>query len=85
MPTNPAILDTLAQVYVAEKSYDEALKYYEQAVTEQNITEEIYLNYVEALFLAKQDFLAKRKLMQKEYKEADSIKRVAELTAKYKL
>lgn len=85
MPTNPATLDTLAQVYVAEKSYDDALEYYERAVTDKNVTEEIYLNYVEALFLAKQDFLAERKLLQKEYQEDASIKRVAELKAKYNL
>jgi cellulose synthase operon protein C len=83
VPNNPATLDTLAQVLVAEKDYEEALKYYERALNEKNVDEEIYLNYVEALFLAKQDFLAKRKIEQKEFKKAESIKRVADLKAKF--
>lgn len=83
MPSNPATLDTLAQVLVAEKKYDEALKYYERAVSDKNVIEEIYLNYVEALFLAKQDFLAKRKIEQKEFNEAESAQRLADLKAKY--
>ncbi|MDP5031972.1 XrtA/PEP-CTERM system TPR-repeat protein PrsT [Paraglaciecola sp.] len=83
MPANPATLDTLAQVLVAEKNYEEALKYYERAVSDKNVSEEIYLNYVDALFLAKQDVLAKRKLGQREFKEEISLKRVGELKAKY--
>jgi hypothetical protein len=45
--------------------------------------EEIYLNYVEALLLAEETFLAERKLTQREMKEQKSISRVAKLKAEY--
>ena len=82
-PDEPAVLDTLAQILMAEKDYNGALKLYERAVTDQMKNEDIYLNYVEALFAAKQDVLAKRKLAQREYQQAESIQRVAALKAKY--
>lgn len=83
VPNNSAVLDTLAQVLVAEKDYAAALKYYETAVNEKDVAEEIYLNYVDLLFVMKQDFLAKRKLQQKEFKEAASLQRITQLKAQY--
>ena len=83
-PNDSATVDTLAQVMVAEKSYEKAIKLYDGVVNDKLQNEEIYLNYVEALLLAKQDFLAKRKLEQKELKEPESIKRIAVLKEKYK-
>ncbi|WP_340677856.1 XrtA/PEP-CTERM system TPR-repeat protein PrsT [Paraglaciecola sp.] len=82
-PNDPATVDTLAQVLVAEKSYEKAIKLYERVVDDKLKIEEIYLNYVEALFLAKQDFLAKRKLEQKPLNEPESIKRIAALKARF--
>lgn len=84
-PNNPAALDTLAQIYVAEKDYKMALKLYERAITDDMQNEEIYLNYVEALLLAEETFLAKRKLSQREMKQKISIVREAKLKADYDL
>jgi putative PEP-CTERM system TPR-repeat lipoprotein len=84
-PNNPAALDTLAQIYVAEKDYKMALKLYERAITDDMQNEEIYLNYVEALLLAEETFLAKRKLSQREMKQKLSIIREAKLKADYDL
>jgi len=84
-PNNPAALDTLAQIYVAEKDYKEALNLYERVITDTMQNEEIYLNYVEALFLAEETFLAKRKLTQREMKQDVSVARVAKLRAEYGL
>ncbi|MFT5814942.1 MAG: putative PEP-CTERM system TPR-repeat lipoprotein [Psychroserpens sp.] len=78
-PNNSAALDTLAQIYVAEKDYKEALSLYERAVTDAMQNEEIYLNYVETLLLAEKTFLAERKLGQREMKQKASITRVDKL------
>ena len=83
-PNDPAIVDTLAQVHVAEKEYDKALKLYERVVDDKLQVEEIYLNYVETLLLAKQDFLAKRKLEQKELSQPESLERIAALKERFK-
>jgi putative PEP-CTERM system TPR-repeat lipoprotein len=82
-PDNAAALDTLAQIYVAEKNYESALGLYNRAITDAMQNEEIYLNYVETLFLAKETFLANRKLSQREMKQDISITREAKLKADY--
>ncbi|WP_299082462.1 XrtA/PEP-CTERM system TPR-repeat protein PrsT [uncultured Paraglaciecola sp.] len=82
-PTNPAALDTLAQIHVAEKEYKNALKLYDRAISDKMQNEEIYLNYVEALLLADETFLATRKLNQRIMKNKESIDRVAKLKVEY--
>jgi putative PEP-CTERM system TPR-repeat lipoprotein len=82
-PNNSAALDTLAQIYVAEKDYKEALNLYERAITDAMQNEEIYLNYVETLLLAEEKFLAERKLGQREMKQEVSITRVDKLKADF--
>lgn len=82
-PNDPAGLDTLAQIYVAEKDYQEALKLYGRAITDTMQNEEIYLNYIEALLLADETFLAKRKIGQREMKKQSSITRLGKLKADY--
>lgn len=82
-PGNAAAVDTLAQVLVADKNYDEAVEYYETVVDDKMQNEEIYLNYVEALFLADDDTLAKRKLGQRNISSQASKTRLAELKAKF--
>lgn len=84
-PDNAAALDTLAQIRMAEKDYTEAVKLYDRAVTDQMQNEEIYLNYVDALFAADNAFLAERTLKKREYKLPESIQRVTELKAKFKI
>jgi putative PEP-CTERM system TPR-repeat lipoprotein len=82
-PDNAAALDTLAQVFVAEEDYDEALKYYDRAVGDSMRNEEIYLNYVEVLLKTDQTRLAKRKLEQRDFSDAASVKRIADFAGKY--
>jgi putative PEP-CTERM system TPR-repeat lipoprotein len=84
-PDNSAALDTLAQIHVAEKDYEEALNLYSRAINDAMQDEEIYLNYVEVLFLAEETFLAKRKLNQREMKQDISILRVAQLKSDYSI
>ena len=78
-------MDTLAQIHVAEKDYKEALNLYDRAITNTMKNEEIYLNYVEALLLAEETILAKRKLTQRDMKQDVSIAREAKLIADYGL
>ena len=82
-PDNSAALDTLAQIHVAEKDYQSALDLYARAITDVMQNEEIYLNYVEALLLADETFLAERKLSQREMKQRISIIRKAKLKIDY--
>lgn len=78
-PNNISIVDTLAMVLVAEKSYSEAVKYYEQADINKDAPEDIYLNYVEALLLNNQFDIAMRRLDQKQFEKAVSRERISEL------
>ncbi|KXI30256.1 XrtA/PEP-CTERM system TPR-repeat protein PrsT [Paraglaciecola hydrolytica] len=82
-PNDPATVDTMAQILVAEKEYDKAIKLYDRVVDDKMQIEEVYLNYVEALLLAKQDFLANRKLEQRQLNDPESIKRIAALKARF--
>jgi putative PEP-CTERM system TPR-repeat lipoprotein len=84
-PNDFAALDTLAQIHVAEKDYEEALKLYSRAINDAMRDEEVYLNYVEALFLAEETFLAKRKLNQRDMKQDLSILRAAKLKSDYSI
>jgi putative PEP-CTERM system TPR-repeat lipoprotein len=78
-PDNISIVDTLAMVLMAEKSYSEAVKHYEQADINKEAPEDIYLNYVEALLLNNQFDVAMRRLDQKQFEEAVSRERISEL------
>jgi tetratricopeptide (TPR) repeat protein len=82
-PDNSAALDTLAQIYVAEKNYQSALDLYNRAITDAMQNEEIYLNYIETLLLAEENFLAERKLSQREMKQSISIIRQDKLKVDY--
>lgn len=84
-PDNAAALDTLGQIWFAEKEYEKALELYNRAITDDMKNEEIYLNYVEVLLASDKAFLAERKLSQREMKELVSIERLAALKVKYKL
>jgi putative PEP-CTERM system TPR-repeat lipoprotein len=82
-PNNVAAVDTYAQVLVAKKEYKKAVQQYDAVVNDDMQNEEIYLNYVEALFLDGSNLLAKRKLERREMKIEENIQRQAQLKAKY--
>ena len=82
-PDNAAAVDTYAQVLVAKKDYKKAVQQYDAVVNDDMQNEEIYLNYVEALFLDGSNLLAKRKLERREMKSEENIARQAQLKAKY--
>jgi len=84
-PDMPDVLDTVGRIYIARKDYDNALKYHSKAVSGGEVSEEIYLNYVESLLLADKKVLAKRKLNQRSYKLKESLTKVALLKKSYQL
>lgn len=82
-PKNPAVLDTLAQILLREGKFDEAIRQYEQLDLDKIPSEEIYLNYVEALHDADQTRKAQRKLKQRSYQQAQSKSRAQALQEKF--
>ena len=84
-PNMADVLDTVGRIHLAKKEYESAVKYLTKAVSENDDNEEIYLNYVEALLLNNNKVLAQRKITQKTFKAATSIKRAEELKKTYQL
>jgi len=84
-PRQADILDTLAQILIAKKDYQKALKHLSIAVESKNVKEEIYLNYIEALALNDQLLLAQRKVEQKDFNLPNSQQRLQQLKQKYGL
>jgi putative PEP-CTERM system TPR-repeat lipoprotein len=84
-PRNAAALDTLAQVWVAEKNYRKALDLYDLAASTETLNEEIYLNYIEALLAADRRVIARRKIQQRPLTEPNSQQRLTELKAQYQI
>jgi len=82
---NVYVLDTLAQILMAQQSYPEALKYLEKAVVTANVDEEVYLNYIEVLLHLDKKLLAKRQIEKRQFKLASSQDKLAKLTSQYQL
>ena len=82
-PQNPATSDTLAQVHVAKKDYDEALDIYAKIINNSMRNEEIYLNYVETLLVAGNSGVAERRLNERQYQQPQSIARIVSLAETY--
>lgn len=82
-PNNDAIIDTFALVLIAERNYREAIEVYEKAEVGKDTSEDIYLNYVEALLLNHQFDLGMLKLHQKQFNESESLKRISGLKDKH--
>ncbi|GLX78848.1 hypothetical protein tinsulaeT_21880 [Thalassotalea insulae] len=82
-PEMPDVLDTAGRIYLAQKDYGQAVQHLARAVNQQNVKEEIYLNYVEALLLNGEKTLAQRKLSQRTMKQPASVKKVTSLKKQF--
>jgi len=82
-PNQAYILDTYGQILLAKNDYQRALKYFSKAVSDESVIDDIYLNYIEALFLTEQYVLAQRKIRHRKFTRSHSIERVASLKKKY--
>lgn len=83
-PDHTYVLDTYGQILLAKKEYQNALIYFSKAVNDKNVIDDIYLNYIEALFLTEQYPLAQRKIKQRNFTSSSSLERLAGLKNKYK-
>lgn len=83
-PNHTYVLDTYGQILLAKKEYQKALIYFSKAVNDKNVIDDIYLNYIEALFLAEQYSLAQRKIEQRKFTSSSSLEKLAILKKKYK-
>ena len=77
------VLDTLGQIYRQKQAYQTALNYLTKAVANPEVSEEIYLNYIELLLLTDQLELAKRKIAQRTFNNASYRAKLAKLTKAY--
>ena len=84
-PNQAYVLDTYGKILLARKEYQRALTYFSKAVSDENVIDGIYLNYIEALFLTEQYVLAQRKIKQRKFTLPDSIEKLASLKKKYKI
>ena len=75
-PEMPDVLDTVGRIYLEKKEYAQAVQHLARAANQQDVKEEIYLNYVEALLLNGEKVLAQRKLSQKQFSQPASISKV---------
>ena len=82
-PDLAEVLDTVARVHMAKNEFATAVDYLSKAVSNGSVSEEIYLNYVEALLLNDNKVLAERKLKQRQFKDPKSVQKIADLTAKF--
>ncbi|WP_100656219.1 XrtA/PEP-CTERM system TPR-repeat protein PrsT [Alteromonas flava] len=82
-PDNPAVADTLAQIYRAQGKVDEALAEYDRVVNSQMRNEEIFLNYIETLLIAGNSVLAQRRLDQRTMELPTSQQTLARLAEQY--
>ncbi|MCU7553021.1 PEP-CTERM system TPR-repeat protein PrsT [Alteromonas sp. ASW11-19] len=84
-PKNPEIVDTLAQIEMSKGDTQAALSLYERIVNTEIRSDEVYLNYIEALLVADQTALAKRRLEERTLTTARARAKADKLRATYSL
>ena len=82
-PNNAATADTYAQILIKQDKLEDAVKAYNRVMSDGVTNEEIFLNYLEALWMSGSDRIAERRMADLELKQEKSIKRLEELKAKY--
>lgn len=84
-PTNVNIVDTLAQILIKRNKIEEALRLYNDIIDKDLKSDEIYLNYVEALLADGQVKLALRQMERRDLSSEVSQTRISELKSTYNL
>ncbi|MGB3726336.1 MAG: XrtA/PEP-CTERM system TPR-repeat protein PrsT [Glaciecola sp.] len=82
-PDNAATADTYAQILIRQGKLEDAVKTYNRVMTDDVKNEEIFLNYLEALWMNGNGILAERRMDDLPLSQAGSIARLNELKAKY--
>lgn len=84
-PESVEALDTLAQIYVANKALDDAAEYYARMDIDELTNEEILLNYLEVLLKTNNNRLALRYMEDRTLQQPASQQRWAQLKQQYQL
>lgn len=82
-PENPAVADTYAQVLIKQNKLQEAIDVYNRAMTGNINSDEINLNYIEALIMNKSSTIAKRRIDGLKLTTAEGRARLADIQEKY--
>lgn len=82
-PDNAATADTYAQILVRQGELEQAVSTYNRIMGKDMKNEEIFLNYLETLWLNGSSVIAERRMNDLELKQSESKVRFAELKAKY--
>lgn len=84
-PDNPEIVDTLAQIEMSQGDTAAALELYQRVANDEIRSEEVYINYIEALLVADKKALAKRRLKERTLTTASARAKADKLRATYSL
>jgi len=80
---NAATADTYAQVLIKQGKIEEAVEIYSNVMTDKVDSEEIVLNYIDALLRVGSKVIAKRRLEARTFTEPASIERVVKLKEEF--
>ena len=84
-PKNADSLDTLAQILLQQDKYEESLSLYETVVNDQQVSDTVYLNYVQVLLDMGRKEVARRKIQNQEFTSAVGKKRAERMRVRYSL
>lgn len=84
-PQNANALDTLAQIKLAKNDLKAGLEILAKANNQESVSDEVYVNYIEALLLNDQKVLAQRRIDEREVTQPRAVEKLATLKQKYAL
>lgn len=84
-PNNAATADTYAQILVRQGKTEEAVSAYNRVMNKDMKNEEVFLNYLETLWLNGNSAIAERRMNDLPLTQVESKERLAQLKAKYAL
>nr|WP_277816400.1 XrtA/PEP-CTERM system TPR-repeat protein PrsT [Neptunicella marina] len=85
LPDNPDALDTLAQIQLAKGNNKQAIRNLAKATDTGQASQEVWLNYIEALLKDGQTELAKRKISDNDFNQPKSQERLKQIKQQYSL
>ncbi len=85
IPTHPDALDTLAQIQLAKGKSEQGLRNLAKATDTGKASEEVWLNYIDALLKSGKTELAKRKIADQDFKQEGSLQRLEDIKKQYSL
>lgn len=83
LPSNPGIADTYAQVLIAKKDIEGAVKIYDSVLSKSDAPEFIKLNYIESMLIAGQQEMARRRLKDMKFLRPESFLTLERLSKEY--